>query len=63
MTAPVLTIESLNKEFLIHAQGSQRIPVFNGLRLEAFEGECVSLRSPSGTGKSSLLRCLYGSYR
>ncbi|MGA1028920.1 MAG: ATP-binding cassette domain-containing protein [Burkholderiaceae bacterium] len=63
MTAPVLTIESLNKEFLIHAQGSQRIPVFEGLRLEAFEGECVSLRSPSGTGKSSLLRCLYGCYR
>lgn len=63
MTTPVLTIESLNKEFLVHAQGSQRIPVFKGLRLEAFEGECVSLRSPSGTGKSSLLRCLYGSYR
>ena len=63
MTMPVLDIESLNKEFVIHAQGSQRITVFKGLELQAFEGECVSLRSPSGTGKSSLLRCLYGSYR
>ena len=63
MACPVLDIVSLNKEFLIHAQGSQRIAVFKNLKLQAFEGECLSLRSPSGTGKSSLLRCLYGSYR
>ena len=58
----VLAAESLGKTFTLHPRGGVTLPVFGGLDLEVGAGECVVLAGHSGSGKSSLLRCLYGNY-
>jgi alpha-D-ribose 1-methylphosphonate 5-triphosphate synthase subunit PhnL len=60
---PVLKIRGLKKEFLLHQQGGVRISVFDNLNLEVESGEAVALTGPSGKGKSSLLKLIYGTYR
>jgi alpha-D-ribose 1-methylphosphonate 5-triphosphate synthase subunit PhnL len=60
---PVLKIESLGKTFELHQQAGARIPVFDGLSAEVSAGEAVAVTGPSGRGKSSLLKLIYGTYR
>lgn len=59
----VIRVENLSKAFVLHVQGSARLPVFSDLNLEVAAGECVALYGPSGTGKSTLLRSLYANYK
>jgi alpha-D-ribose 1-methylphosphonate 5-triphosphate synthase subunit PhnL len=59
----VLKIEALQKAFTLHQQGGVIIPVFDGLNAEVEAGEAVAITGPSGRGKSSLLKLIYGSYR
>lgn len=59
----VLKIENLQKSFTLHQQGGVVIPVFEGLHAEVSAGEAVAITGPSGRGKSSLLKLIYGSYR
>lgn len=59
---PMIMAEQLGKTFVLHNQGSQKIPVFHGLDLTVYKGECVVLHGPSGSGKSTLMRALYGNY-
>ncbi len=61
MTA-LLQVRSLGKHFTVHAQGSMALPVFSGIDLDLAAGECIALTGHSGSGKSSLMRCLYGNY-
>ena len=37
--------------------------MFNGLELTLARGEVLAVTGPSGTGKSSLLKLIYGTYR
>ncbi len=62
MTAPVLEAQQLAKTFTLHGRGGARLPVFSGVDLQLRAGECLALTGRSGSGKSSLLRCLYGNY-
>ncbi|MCA3560313.1 MAG: phosphonate C-P lyase system protein PhnL [Aestuariivirga sp.] len=59
----VLKIENLSKSFLLHQQAGARIQVFEGLTAEVKAGEAVAVTGPSGRGKSSLLKLVYGVYR
>jgi alpha-D-ribose 1-methylphosphonate 5-triphosphate synthase subunit PhnL len=63
MSQVMLCTDGLAKGFTLHLQGGVRIPVLSGIRLELNAGECVVLSGPSGVGKSTLLRSLYGNYR
>jgi alpha-D-ribose 1-methylphosphonate 5-triphosphate synthase subunit PhnL len=61
MTALIETI-ALSKTFTLHGRGGLQLPVFAGIDLTVRAGECLALTGHSGSGKSSLLRCLYGNY-
>lgn len=52
----------LHKGFTLHNQGGLELPVLAGVDLAVAAGECVALNGPSGVGKSTLLRALYGNY-
>lgn len=51
MSGPILYIENLHKKF-------EDLEVLKGVTLSVQEGEVVVLIGPSGTGKSTLLRCV-----
>lgn len=59
---PVLEVRDLAKSFTLHLRQGQRLPVLQGVSLRVHAGDCVALVGASGQGKSTLLKCLYGSY-
>ncbi|MGV3552744.1 phosphonate C-P lyase system protein PhnL [Rhizobium sp.] len=61
MTVP-LKVSSLEKTFVMHLRGSLTLPVMRGATLDVAAGECVVLGGPSGIGKSSILKMIYGNY-
>jgi alpha-D-ribose 1-methylphosphonate 5-triphosphate synthase subunit PhnL len=58
----LLYVEDYSKQFHIHHLG-RVIPAFEGLNFTLDEGQFTLVSGPNGTGKSTLLRCLYRSYR
>ena len=59
----MIEIDGLGKTFTLHNEGGACIPVIRGARLSIRPGQCVALVGPSGTGKSTLMRMVYGNYR
>ena len=59
----MLKLENVAKEFVLHAQGGTRLPVFDAVSLTVDAGDCVALCGPSGVGKSTLMRMIYGNFR
>lgn len=57
-----LSVHGLRKAFVRHLQGSQERLVLRGADLQLEPGTMTVLRGPSGSGKSSLLRCIYRAY-
>ncbi|MEM0945278.1 MAG: phosphonate C-P lyase system protein PhnL [Pseudomonadota bacterium] len=58
----MIELQNVSKSFTLHNQGSAVIPVMAGASLRVLPGECVALTGPSGTGKSTLMRIVYGNY-
>ena len=58
----MIAIDGLEKTFTLHLRGGMELPVLSRLSLEVRQGDCLVLTGPSGIGKSSLLRCIYGNY-
>jgi alpha-D-ribose 1-methylphosphonate 5-triphosphate synthase subunit PhnL len=65
MTPPetLLDVRDVSKTFTMHLRGGARIPVLSRVSLTLNAAECLALIGPSGVGKSSLLRMIYGNYR
>jgi alpha-D-ribose 1-methylphosphonate 5-triphosphate synthase subunit PhnL len=62
-SAPLLDMQSVGKQFVLHLQNSTALPVLSGFNLTLMPGECVRLSGPSGMGKSTVLKLAFGNYR
>ena len=60
---PRLALKDVSKSFTMHLRGGAVLPVVQGVTFEADAGECVALGGPSGIGKSSILKMIFGNYR
>lgn len=59
----MLRVRDLTKSFTNHLRPEPRArTVLRGVSLEVPLGTCLALTGASGSGKSSLLRCVYGTY-
>lgn len=65
-TAPaediVLSVSDVTKSFTMHLRDGIVLPVVKNVSFDLRRGECVVLGGPSGVGKSSILRMVYGNY-
>jgi alpha-D-ribose 1-methylphosphonate 5-triphosphate synthase subunit PhnL len=59
----ILKLDNIEKDFIFHLQQGTRIVVFEGFSHLFFPGQATILSGPSGTGKSTLLRMIYGTYK
>jgi alpha-D-ribose 1-methylphosphonate 5-triphosphate synthase subunit PhnL len=60
---PVLSLDGVAKTFTMHLQGGVKLPVVAGVDFAVRAGTCVVLGGPSGIGKSSILKMIFGNYR
>ncbi len=58
----MIQIKNLNKSFQLYNQNDTNINVFKNINFRVNKGEIVALTGNSGTGKSTLLKLIYGSY-
>jgi alpha-D-ribose 1-methylphosphonate 5-triphosphate synthase subunit PhnL len=58
----MIEIAGLSKTFTLHTQGGAVIEVMRGAALAVAPGDCVGLIGPSGVGKSTLMRMIWGNY-
>jgi alpha-D-ribose 1-methylphosphonate 5-triphosphate synthase subunit PhnL len=62
MTA-MIEINNVEKTFTMHLQGGVQLAVVHDVSFHVEPGECVVLAGPSGVGKSSILKMIFGNYR
>ncbi|KPF57096.1 MAG: phosphonate C-P lyase system protein PhnL [Alphaproteobacteria bacterium] len=60
--ATPLIVSEVAKSFTMHLRGGLVLPVVSNVSFSVASGECVVLGGPSGIGKSSILKMLYGNY-
>ncbi|MDQ0455865.1 phosphonate C-P lyase system protein PhnL [Rhizobium paknamense] len=60
--ATPLIVSEVSKSFVMHLRGGLVLPVVNDVHFSVAAGECVVLGGPSGIGKSSILKMVYGNY-
>jgi alpha-D-ribose 1-methylphosphonate 5-triphosphate synthase subunit PhnL len=52
----------VKKTFIMHMRGGIELPVVANVSFSLKAGACAVLGGPSGVGKSSILKMLYGNY-
>ena len=62
MNGPLLKVRKLSKNFTLHILHGKHVVGFEELSFEVPEGAFVGIAGASGSGKSSLLKCLYRTY-
>lgn len=62
MSSALLKVRGLRKRFTLHLRDGLELPVLDGVDFELAAGECLALVGASGRGKSTLVKCLHGSY-
>lgn len=60
--ATPLVVSEVAKSFTMHLRDGIKLPVVSDVSFSVASGECVVLGGPSGIGKSSLLKMIYGNY-
>jgi len=58
----MIELRDVSKTFTLHNQGGAVIEVIRDVSFSVAPGECVALTGASGTGKSTLMRMIYGNY-
>jgi alpha-D-ribose 1-methylphosphonate 5-triphosphate synthase subunit PhnL len=60
---PAIALDGVSKSFTAHLRGGISVAVVENVAFTVAPGECVVLAGPSGIGKSSILKMIYGNYR
>ncbi|MCL2226707.1 MAG: ATP-binding cassette domain-containing protein [Oscillospiraceae bacterium] len=58
----MLNINNLSKTFTMHVGNRETINCLDSVSLSVEPGQMLAVIGPSGKGKSSLLKCVYGTY-
>lgn len=58
----LLEVRDLHKRFTLHHLGGRTVVGLDGVDIDVSPGEHVAVAGPSGSGKSSLLKCVYRTY-
>jgi len=59
---PILEIKHLHKSFLMHILQGKIIEALTDVNFRVEKGEIIGLTGRSGSGKSSLMKCIYRTY-
>jgi len=62
MMNTLLVASEVKKTFIMHMRGGVELPVVANVSFSLKAGACAVLGGPSGVGKSSILKMLYGNY-
>lgn len=58
---PLLDIDGLSKHFQLHEQ-QKLIPSCTAINMTVYPGQLTALTGPTGSGKSSVLKCIFRTY-
>ncbi|TVR72806.1 MAG: ATP-binding cassette domain-containing protein [Sphaerobacteraceae bacterium] len=58
----ILSVQSLGKAITLHLLGEKQVQALDDVTFDVSDGEFVAVVGLSGSGKSSLLKCLYRTY-
>lgn len=58
----ILEVKNVSKHFRLHIQNNKRIAALDEVSFEMEQGEILGLTGKSGSGKSSLMKCIYRTY-
>jgi alpha-D-ribose 1-methylphosphonate 5-triphosphate synthase subunit PhnL len=59
----MIRLSGVGKTFVMHLRGGAALPVLRNVTFHVHGGECAVLDGPSGVGKSSILKMIFGNYR
>jgi alpha-D-ribose 1-methylphosphonate 5-triphosphate synthase subunit PhnL len=60
--SPHLSVRDLSKQFVLHLLDGKRLVGFEAVSFDVLPGRFLGIAGRSGSGKSSLLKCVYRTY-